>query len=221
MEKQLDDKRLRHLALQFRCPFGNEGLKTGERMFETNRHITQLSVEALCPAENDVVLEIGMGVARQAGLILQSAPGVRYWGVEMSTLMLEQALAIHRELVDTGKVAFYFSDGITLSFSDKSCDKIFTVNTLYFWEKPIAYLHEIYRVLADKGVFCLTFASADFMKKLPFSGYGFHLYSVEEVIDIFQQTEFTIRAIRSVVEPNVYHVDGRANREVFFLIAEK
>lgn len=190
-------------------------------MFETNRHITELSVEALSPAENDVVLEIGMGVARQAESILQSAPGVRYWGVEMSSLMLEQALAIHRELVDAGKVAFYFSDGTKLPFSDKSCDKIFTVNTLYFWEEPIAYLHEIYRVLADKGVFCLTFASTDFMKKLPFSGYGFHLYSVEEVVDMFQQTEFTIRAIRSVVEPNVYHVDGRAHREVFFLIAEK
>lgn len=190
-------------------------------MFETNRHITQLSVEALCPAENDVVLEIGMGVARQAEMILQSASGVRYWGVEMSTLMLDQALAIHREWVEAGKVAFHFSDGTKLPFADKTCDKIFTVNTLYFWEEPIAYLHEIQRVLTDNGVFCLTFASADFMKKLPFSGYGFNLYSVDEVLEMFQQTDFTIREVRSVVEPNVFHVDGRADREIFFLIAEK
>lgn len=217
----MNEKRLHELAAQFRCPSGEQGVKTGEKMFKTNCHITDLSIEAIEPKDNDIILEIGMGVARQTKSLLDAAQNITYLGVEMSSLMLEEAQRINREYIISGQANFQLSDGKTLPLPDQSCHKVFTVNTLYFWKDPVSYLHEIYRVLTDKGVFCLTFASCEFMSKLPFSRYGFTLYAIEEVQALFNKTAFHIQDIQSVIEPDVYHVNGFADREVFFLLATK
>jgi SAM-dependent methyltransferase len=58
-------------------------------------------------------------------------------------------------------------EGKKLPFEDETFDKIFTVNTVYFWENPVEFLNEIYRVLKDDGTFVLTFGQRDFMEKLP------------------------------------------------------
>ena len=47
-------------------------------------------------------------------------------------------------------------------------DKILTVNTVCFWEFPLLYLNEIYRVLKLGDIFILTFAKSSFMKDLAF-----------------------------------------------------
>ena len=221
MKKTIDEDRLRELAAQFKCPSGEQGSKTGENMYKTNRYITELSVKYIQPKDHDIILEIGMGIARQAPMILQSAKDVKFVGVEMSPLMLECANEINREYIEQGQVVFHLSDGNTIPLPDNSCNKVFTVNTLYFWEQPLAYLNEIYRVLTPGGQFCLTFASPEFMSKLPFKHYGFDLYEPTHVLELFKQTPFKVLETHSVVEPHVFHVDGFADREVFFVVTEK
>ena len=78
-------------------------------------------------------------------------------------------------------IAVFVYDGQNIPFGEQSFDKIFTVNTLYFWKEPNTFLEEIYRVLRNNGTFVLTFGHKDFMSNLPFTQYGFQLYHTEDV----------------------------------------
>lgn len=85
---------------------------------------------------------------------------------------------------------FVLYDGEKLPFKDKAFDKIFTVNTVYFWEKPVDFLNEIHRVLKDNGTLVLTFAQKSFMEKLPFTAYNFTLYSNDEMGQLISESYF-------------------------------
>ena len=221
MSREFTDERLRELAAQFRCPIGEQGLKTGENMFKTNKHITEISMDILNPRPNETVMEIGCGVSRQAEILFNKFPDTTFWGVEMSPDMLQVAQEVNREKINQGKAAFFFSDGKTLPLPNSSCHKIFTVNTLYFWEQPKEYLMEIHRVLAPTGRFCLTFAIDEFMGKLPFSQYGFTLYNQATAEALFQDLPFSKVSVRTETEPHVSHVSDYADRKVVFLLVQK
>jgi ubiquinone/menaquinone biosynthesis C-methylase UbiE len=81
-------------------------------------------------------------------------------------------------------------EGKKLPFEDKTFDKIFTVNTVYFWKQPIEYLNEIYRVMKDKGTFVLAFGQREFMEKLPFTQFDFKLYSNSEMEETVSKSHF-------------------------------
>src|SRR5690606_9635685 len=92
------------------------------------------------------------------------------------------------------EVNFLLTDGLALPFADMSFDRIVTVNTLYFWENPLAYACEIHRVLkSDGGVFCLAFVEGEFMKNLPFASYGFELYDRKMAENLLENAGFTIK----------------------------
>ncbi|MHC0443676.1 class I SAM-dependent methyltransferase, partial [Flavobacterium sp. 3-210] len=80
--------------------------------------------------------------------------------------MFQEARKINRNFVSQKQAFFSLYDGNKIPFEDETFDKVFTVNTIYFWQKPEDLLSEIYRVLKPNGNFCLTFAEEDFMKKL-------------------------------------------------------
>lgn len=110
----------------------------------------------------------------------------------MSELMFQEARQINRNFVSQKQAFFSLYDGNTIPFEGELFDKIFTVNTIYFWQKPEELLSEIYRVLKPNGNFCLTFAEEDFMKKLPFTQFEFELYSTEKAQELIQKTLFKI-----------------------------
>lgn len=221
MTREFTDERLRELASQFRCPTGEQGLKTGENMFKTNKHITEISIDLLDPKPHETVMEIGCGVSRQVEILFNKFPDSVFWGVEMSPDMLRVAQDVNSERINQGKAAFFFSNGKTLPLPNDSCHKIFTVNTLYFWEHPKEYLMEIHRVLVPDGRFCLTFAIDEFMGKLPFSKYGFTLYNQTTAEALFQGLPFVKVAVHTETEPRVSHVSDYADRKVIFLVVEK
>ncbi|MNY25660.1 hypothetical protein D3C86_1594600 [compost metagenome] len=110
----------------------------------------------------------------------------------MSELMFQEARQINRNFVSQKQAFFSLYDGNTIPFEAELFDKIFTVNTIYFWQKPEELLSEIYRVLKPNGNFCLTFAEEDFMKKLPFTQFEFELYSTEKAQELIKKSDFKI-----------------------------
>lgn len=221
MSREFTDEQLRELAAQFRCPHGKQGLKTGENMFKTNKHITEISIDLLSSQSGEVIMEIGCGVARQAKILFEKTPKAKFWGVEISPEMLSVAQNVNQEHIQKGEALFFLSDGNTLPLPDGACDKIFTVNTLYFWKDPQKYLMEIHRVLKPKGRLCVTFAIDEFMGKLPFSKYGFTLYNQNEAENLFQKLPFRKISVHTETEPHVSHVSDFADRKVVFILVEK
>lgn len=183
---------LKVLANQLGNPSGEKGVEVAEMMDRNNIKMTIHSIENLQIQNGDSILEIGHGNCGHLKLIFEKGNEIQYTGYDISELMNVEAKKLNQDLIQNSSVEFKLYGGENFPEADNSFDKIFTVNTLYFWPNPIEFLNEIYRITKPKGIFCLTFAEKDFMEKRPFTKFGFNLYSVEDVQNLVEKSEFDI-----------------------------
>lgn len=184
----MEAKDLKILAQNLANPQGEKGIEIGEMMNATNIGMTRESIKTLLIEDNEHILEIGHGNAGHLKNILDKAKELKYTGIDISETMNKEAGNLNKEFKDQAEFILY--EGKKLPFEDEVFDKIFTVNTVYFWENPVDFLNEIYRVLKDSGTFVLTFAQKDFMGKLPFTAYDFRLYNNSELEELISQSHF-------------------------------
>lgn len=184
----MEKKDLQIIAQNLANPQGEKGIEIGEMMNDTNIGMTLESIQTLLIEDDEHILEIGHGNADHVKSILNKAINIKYTGIDISETMHQEA--IRRNAAFEDQAGFVLYEGKKLPFQDKTFDKIFTVNTVYFWEQPVDYLNEIYRVLKDNGTFVLTFGQREFMEKLPFTQFDFKLYSNSEMEDTVSKSHF-------------------------------
>lgn len=184
----MEKEDLKILAQNLANPQGEKGIEIGEMMNATNIGMTLESIKTLLIEDDEIILEIGHGNAAHVKSILNKAQNVKYTGIDISETMHHEARKLNAEFKN--QAAFVLYEGEKLPFGDQTFDKIFTVNTVYFWAKPIEYLNEIYRVLKDNGTFVLTFGQRDFMEKLPFTQFDFTLYNTDEMEETVSKSDF-------------------------------
>ncbi len=179
----MTETELQQLAAHLRCPDGDEGLKVAEMMNVANSNIISKTIDCLDLDKGDAVLEIGPGNGRHVRDLVNSAVGIKYSGIDISETMVAEASAAH---ADDDNISFSLTDGKSLAFADNSFDKVFTVNTIYFWEEPQTYLQEIVRVMKPGGSLCIGFIPERIMQKIPFAQYGFNLYTESRVRELLE-----------------------------------
>ncbi|GAA4162388.1 class I SAM-dependent methyltransferase [Chryseobacterium ginsenosidimutans] len=184
----MENDNLKILAQNLANPQGEKGIEIGEMMNATNIGMTLESIKTLLIEDEEHVLEIGHGNAAHVKSILNKAQNVKYIGIDISETMNNEAKRLNEKFKNQAEFVLY--EGIKLPFEDKAFDKIFTVNTVYFWKEPVDYLNEIYRVLKDNGTFVLTFGQRDFMEKLPFTQFDFILYNTDEMEETVSKSHF-------------------------------
>lgn len=184
----MEKEELKILAQHLANPQGEKGVEIGEMMNATNIGMTLESIRTLLIEDDESILEIGHGNADHVKSIFNLAKGLKYTGIDISETMHQEAKRLNEKLADQTEFVLY--EGTKLPFEDETFDKIFTVNTVYFWEKPVEFLNEVYRVLKDDGTFVLTFGQRDFMEKLPFTVYNFTLYNNDEMEELVSKSHF-------------------------------
>lgn len=184
----MEEKDLKILAQNLANPQGEKGVEIGEMMNATNIGMTLESIKTLLIEDDEHILEIGHGNAGHLKSILNKAKDLTYTGIDISETMRKEAQNLNTEFKDQADFILY--EGRKLPFEDEVFDKIFTVNTVYFWENPVEFLSEIYRVLKNTGTFVLTFAQRDFMEKLPFTKFNFTLYNNDEMEELISESRF-------------------------------
>ncbi|MDQ1162771.1 ubiquinone/menaquinone biosynthesis C-methylase UbiE [Chryseobacterium sp. SORGH_AS 447] len=185
----MDQEKLKILAQNLANPEGEKGIEIGEMMNATNIGMTLESIKALLIEDSEHILEIGHGNAGHVKSILNRAQNIKYTGIDISATMHNEAKRLNEAFRDQADFVLY--DGEKLPFEDNTFDKIFTVNTVYFWKQPVDYLNEVYRVLKKTGIFILTFAQKDFMEKLPFTQFDFTLYNTDEMEETVSGSYFS------------------------------
>lgn len=133
--------------------------------------------------------------------------------------MHNEAKRLNDEFKDQAEFVLY--EGTKLPFEDQTFDKIFTVNTAYFWKQPVDYLNEIYRVLKDSGTFVLTFGQRDFMETLPFTQYDFKLYNSDEMEETVSKSHFKRMKISEKEEQVKSKADGETVTRLYTVLTIK
>ncbi len=167
---------LKELAKQLGNPAGEYGTQIGTMMNETNVSMIRKTFEFFAPKDNDCILELGHGNAHHLKELYGLASNLRYTGLDISKLMKKEAEAYCKESGLQATSTFHLYDGITIPLETNSFDKIFTVNTLYFWTDPMKLMGELYRVLKPNGLLSVTFVHEETMNQMPFTEYGFTKY---------------------------------------------
>ncbi|RDC56787.1 class I SAM-dependent methyltransferase [Pedobacter chinensis] len=220
MEHQHSEEDLKNIAKQLSHPEGEHGIKTGEAMNINNSGMIHSAIDNLNLQFNDYVLEIGPGNGAHLEYFLGKEKNLIYFGVDISKTMIEQANKLNSKFVGRGGSAlFHLVDGSILPFITEQFDKIFTVNTIYFWKNPLEYLQEIKRVLKPKGTFVLCFADKSFMEKLPFTKYGFTLYEPEELKMLLSSAGFDVQEVIKKTEQINSNADFRVERDYYVISA--
>ena len=186
-----NDHDLIELAGQLRCPSGERGITIAHNMDFTNANVITRTIETLKITNNERILEIGPGNASHVWKVLEKASGVNYQGVDISETMIAEAEKLNEGVAN---VFFRLTDGRALPFEEERFDKIFTTNTIYFWENPEEYGQEIHRVLKPGGLLSVGFIPKRIMEHIPFSKHGFTLYEESMVKSLLQDCGFTVTA---------------------------
>lgn len=210
MKKELSPSELKEIARQLSCPSGTQGLEMAQVMNDTNIGMTRASIQKLAVKAKHNILELGHGNCGHLELLFHQAQQLHYYGLEISETMQKEAKRINTALIKSEKAEFVLYDGKTIPFENDFFDRIMTVNTLYFWEKPATMFAELYRVLQPEGIFVLTFAQKEFMEKLPFTDYQFNLYNTADVQTLAANAGFSVMAVTDKTE----EVKNKANQVV-------
>jgi SAM-dependent methyltransferase len=190
-DKMTSEDELKGMAAQFRGPAGPRGIEVANYMNEINAMMTKSTIETLALKAGDRILEIGHGNAGHLPLLLEAVPTAHYDGLETSELMKSEAAEKNVKYVVSGQAAFHIYDGSVIPFEDSSFDKIFSVNTIYFWANPASFVTQLYRVLRSGGLISITFAQREFMEKLPFTRFAFELYDTPKALELLRSAPWT------------------------------
>lgn len=211
---------LENIARQLSKPEGEAGIQIADMMNSTNILMTSDSIDALQLTDNVSVLEIGHGNCGHLKYFLNKGNNIKYTGLEISSLMSDQAKEINKNLLNKN-IEFTIYDGINIPFKEENFDSVFTVNTIYFWKEPLHFLKEIYRILKPNGTFVITFADKTFMQKLPFTQYVFTLYAMEEVEKLSQNAGFGVTSIKENTDQVTSKTGEHVTRKFYTLTLNK
>jgi ubiquinone/menaquinone biosynthesis C-methylase UbiE len=189
------------VANQLRKPNGVFGQKIASNMNIGNAVLNRNTIVALDLKGNEVVLEIGMGNGFFVREIASVNNAVNYIGCDFSQLMVDESVKLNEDLIRQGRAKFYLNNGHDLPFDNNSFDKVFTINTIYFWDNPALILAEIKRVLKPGGDIIIAGRPKQVMQTYPFVKFGFQLYEKEDVANLLAENGFTINAMVEKEEP--------------------
>jgi ubiquinone/menaquinone biosynthesis C-methylase UbiE len=221
MKQEWSENDLREIAGQLGNPTGEGGVKTANAMNRSNMGMISRATELLVAGDHDRVLEIGPGNGLHVADLVKSASNLTYTGIDISETMINEAIRLNGALVVDGTASFVLTDGLMLPFPDHSFDRIFTVNTIYFWRDPAGYAREIARVLRPGGKFVLAFAVKSFMEKLPFTSFGFTLYDKEPVEKLVLDAGLFIHETVEELDFTLGNLGQSVEREVVFVVCGK
>ncbi|MFM6984186.1 MAG: class I SAM-dependent methyltransferase [Chitinophagaceae bacterium] len=183
------------VAAQLRQPNGDFATEIGERMNLSNQQIHQFTFDELALHPEQEVLEIGMGNGHFVRELFNRCPEIIYTGIDYSKEMVEASRNNNAELCRQNKAQFLHCAIDELPYSEPIYDRIFTINTLYFWSQPDTTLSTIKRLLKTGGLLTIAIRPKHIMEHHPFTAYGFTLYSKEDVCRLLEKNSFEIMTV--------------------------
>lgn len=209
------------IAKQLRHPQGKLGEVVGRKMNESNESLYDLTIDCMALKDHDSLIELGYGNGRFFEKIFSKAKNLRVVGIDFSEVMVRTARETNETRIDNGELRLLYGNCTALPFDSNQFDKVFCINVIYFWENPVEYLHEIYRVLKPGGRFYSTIRLRDSMKNLPFTQFGFTLYDEADWKSILNNNKFNYISGKLLHEPGTDVMGNKMELESICMMAEK
>ncbi|OIQ20132.1 MAG: hypothetical protein BM557_05525 [Flavobacterium sp. MedPE-SWcel] len=213
-----DENKMKELAQHLRCPDGDTGIEVANMMNQVNNNIITRTIESLNISNENSILEIGPGNGNHIIDVITLGSNLMYHGIDISETMILEA---KKNNIQFQNVSFQLTNGENIPFKNDSFDKIFTVNTIYFWENDLAYATEIARVMKEKAVLSIGFIPKSAMEQIPFTKYNFNKKDIQSVINLLEKVGLKIKDTITDVEMVFSNTGEEIEREYVVLTATK
>lgn len=139
-----------------RFPDGDNGKEVLDGMRESHTAVTGWTLDLMQPAADDTILDIGCGGGRALKRLSPLVPNGKLYGVDYSETAVECTREENSADVESGKLTVLHGSVSDLPFADETFDKIFSIESYYFWPDLANDLKEIRRVLKPGGKVFIT-----------------------------------------------------------------
>lgn len=182
----------RVFSLQARRPSGTIGRYLMTKIFNSsNADLNSYVKEMLDLKRSDKVLEIGFGPGKLINQMAEITTDGVVEGIDFSQAMLKQAGKVNKQYISIGRVILHAGECGSLPFENESFDKVCSINTIYFWDVPVKYFSEIYRVAKAGGKVVIGFRDDKQMGNLNLSEDVFSSYSHNDVVKLLSDAGFS------------------------------
>jgi ubiquinone/menaquinone biosynthesis C-methylase UbiE len=178
------------IAKQLRRPNGILAGRVGHEMNKKNADLYDFTIRQMQLIDKESILEIGFGNGKFFDSIFSAAKDLTIAGLDFSPSMVKAAKDNNPLTTATGRLNLRLGGSDNIPFPDNSFDKVFCINVIYFWEQPDEHLKEIFRVLKPGGKFYSTIRTAESLQAMPFTKYGFTIYSQDEWVSLLEGSKF-------------------------------
>lgn len=207
----------KQLAKQLGNPSGKEGIQLGLDMNTSNKSMIENTLAALNLQEEEYILEIGPGNGKHVAGLLEKGKNIHYVGLDISETMVQEAQKNLVQYSNESNVIFQHYNGQNIPFSNNFFDCIFTINTIYFWEKPLEFLDELARVLKPNGTLLLCFGLKEYLEKMPFTEYGFRLYNQKDLENLVSKSNLNIKSFK-IFQDSISQRDGNTYTREYAIV---
>lgn len=218
---EFTEEQLLEIEKQLSCPEGENGKEMALNMNKGNASMITATIYDLEVQDNDFVLELGHGNCAHLKELMSKASNIRYTGLEISETAFSEAKRINESYINESGARFELYDGQDIPLPNAVFNRIYTVNTLYFWKQPQDLMNEVYRVLKPGGRFIVTFASKEFLAILPFVGARFEAYDEDQLSLLAMTSGFEIKEIKTISEDAETKTGEKMVRTFHVAILEK
>ena len=131
----------RFFSKQARKPTGFVGRFIMSRMFNKgNAHLNAFILKHMAPKPTEQLLEIGFGPGKLLYDVANLVSEGHVHGIDFSEAMVARASHENERFIQDGRVTLQLGDSKELPYEENIFDKVFTSNTIYFWDEPNVYL---------------------------------------------------------------------------------
>ena len=149
------------LTRQFGNPSGLLGRLIGKRMANGNVYDAQWTISLLDLQPHHHILEIGFGPGVSTQIAGEKITQGFLAGIDHSMTMVQVASQRNSDAIQAGRMELKLGDVASLPYPDQSFDTVYSLHSIYFWQKPVECLKEIKRVLKPGGLLAITIQPKD------------------------------------------------------------
>lgn len=142
----------------YKTPKGIVGTYIGEKMVRQHKTETNWSLELMNIQQGDRILELGCGAGYAIKLILEKDLVEEIVGLDISPTIIRSARIRNKKAINEKRANLIQANFNKLPFNNENFNKVFSIQTIYFWADIATTLSEIFRVLKPEGVVILTFS---------------------------------------------------------------
>ena len=193
-----------YISKQFGNPTGTGGKLVSFIMNRQNRPLYEETIRLLPLSGSDSVLDIGCGNGHVLNMLARHYD-CAFTGIDISRSIIHAASRRNRSFLKNGKMKLMPRDVNEMPFPDESFSKVYTINTVYFWDNAGSTMLKIRRVLKPGGLFINALYTNETLSRFSHTKLGYKRFTREQLVGMGENVGFAVTVV-PILDASAYCV---------------